>query len=94
MFTVHRIGEKYLFEIPKNLLGREVLLVVRTVQTGAGLGYGGESLSETLFRWDISENGKKIYLKSPYLYSVADKESPIYESFKTHLLSRYSMHLT
>lgn len=82
MFTVHRIGEKYLFEIPKNLLGREVLLVVRTVQTGAGLGYGGESLSETLFRWDISENGKKIYLKSPYLYSVADKESPIYESFK------------
>ena len=48
MFGVHQIGDKYLFEIPKNLIGREVLLVVRTVKTGGGAGYGGESLSETL----------------------------------------------
>ncbi len=82
MFTVHKIGEKYYFEVPRNMLGREVLLVVRTVQTGAGLGYGGESLSETMFRWDLSDNGKKIYLKSPYLYNIADKESDIYEAFK------------
>ncbi|HCV15812.1 MAG TPA: hypothetical protein DF637_05715, partial [Rikenellaceae bacterium] len=36
LFGVHQIGDKYFFEIPKNLLGREVLLVVRTVKTGGG----------------------------------------------------------
>lgn len=82
LFGVHQIGDKYFFEIPKNLLGREVLLVVRTVKTGGGAGYGGESLSETLFRWDISANGRKIYLRSPYIYNIADKESDIYAAFQ------------
>lgn len=81
MFGVHQVGDKYYFEIPKNILGREVLLVVRTVKTGGGAGYGGESLSETLFRWEKSLNGKKIYLRSPYIYNVADKESDIYTAF-------------
>ncbi len=81
MFGVHQVGDKYLFEIPKSLIGREVLLVVRTVKTGGGAGYGGESLSETLFRWDLSGNKKKIYLRSPYIYNRVDKESDLFRSF-------------
>lgn len=82
MFGVHKVGEKYFFEIPQNLIGREILIVVRTVKTGSGAGYGGESIAEVMYRWDVADNGKKVYLRKPYEYTVVDKQSDIYESFK------------
>ncbi|MDR0509978.1 MAG: zinc-dependent metalloprotease [Rikenellaceae bacterium] len=83
MFDVHCIDDRYYFELPNAMIGREVLLVVRTVRTGGGAGNGGESIAEVMLRWDMAANRKKIYLRKPYVYTVADRESDIYKSFES-----------
>lgn len=42
LFTVHKVEDKYYFEIPDSLFGREILSVVRFAKVPAGAGYGGE----------------------------------------------------
>ncbi len=38
MFKVHRKGDQILFEIPKNLIGRDLLMSVQVIRTPAGTG--------------------------------------------------------
>src|SRR5699024_8210290 len=45
LFGVHKVDEKYYYEIPDSLLGREMLLVSRIAKTATGIGYGGEKLN-------------------------------------------------
>ena len=47
VFTVHFQDDKYLFEIPDSLLGRELLAVTRfTKVAGGARKYGGEEVNE------------------------------------------------
>src|SRR5579872_6210150 len=39
LFNVHQIDDKYYFEIPANMLGREMLWQTEMEQVGAGRGY-------------------------------------------------------
>jgi len=41
MFTVHKVEDKYFFEIPDSLMGREILIVNRISKSAAGLRSGG-----------------------------------------------------
>ena len=44
LFDVHRVGNKYYFEIPDNLFNHEILVVTRFIKTPSGGGnYGGRS---------------------------------------------------
>lgn len=40
VFTVHKVGEKYFFEIPNEHLGKDMLLVSRIAKLPSGLGGG------------------------------------------------------
>ncbi|MGS0525848.1 DUF5118 domain-containing protein [Zobellia nedashkovskayae] len=43
LFDVHKVGDKYYFEIPDSLFNREMLVVTRFIKTPSGGGnYGGE----------------------------------------------------
>ena len=42
LFTVHKVDDKYYFDIPDSILGREILAVVRFAKVPTGAGYGGE----------------------------------------------------
>src|SRR3954465_10475471 len=55
MFKVHRIDDKYFFEIPDSLLGREILVVNRITKAGAGMrngffGYAGDQIGQNVIR--------------------------------------------
>src|SRR5207248_661364 len=41
VFAVHRVEEKFYFEIPTNEFGKEFLWVTQIERTQAGFGYGG-----------------------------------------------------
>jgi len=73
LFKVHRIDEKYYFEIPFDLLNRDMLLVSRIAKIPAGLGGGylnaGSKTNEQLVQW--SRHHKNIHLKSISYNSVA-----------------------
>ena len=40
VFTVHKVEDKYFFEIPDDMLKKEFLMVTRLTKAGAGMRYG------------------------------------------------------
>jgi hypothetical protein len=84
LFTVHKVDEKYYYEIPFSLLGKDMLLVSRISKIPAGLGGGyvnaGSKANEQLIRWERVNNA--IHLKSISYNSVANDSLPIYVSVR------------
>jgi hypothetical protein len=56
LFTVHKIEDKYFFEIPNDILDRDMLMVTRIAKTAEGLGFGGGKTNEQMLRWERFEN--------------------------------------
>lgn len=61
LFSVHKIDDKYFFEIPDTLMGREMLMVTRIAKTASGMGFGGGKTNTQVLRWDKVD--KKIHLR-------------------------------
>lgn len=87
MFAVHRVNDKLYFEIPKNELNKDMLLVGRFARAAAANprlpggqfgNYGGDQFAERTLRWDRS--GNRIILRSPSFAIVADSSNPVYRA--------------
>jgi ribosomal protein S18 acetylase RimI-like enzyme len=86
LFIVHKVEDKYYFEIPDTLLGREILSVVRLSKTAAGAGYGGEIVNqETL----VFEKGpsNNIFVRVITLISRADSTEMISKAVSNSYMS-------
>ncbi len=75
VFVVHQIKDRYYYEIPKAQLGPEFLLNVRISKTTAGVGYGGDEISDRVVRWELI--GNKVNLRDVNYAVVADPKTPI-----------------
>jgi hypothetical protein len=49
-FNVHKVDSKYYFEIPEDILGRDILVVNRIAKAPAGLRSGGSFLAMAAIR--------------------------------------------
>ena len=82
LFSVHQVGDKYYYEVPFNLLDKDMLLVTRISKIPEGLGGGyvnaGSKANEQIVHWSRVQNS--IHLKSISYNSVADEELPIFQS--------------
>ncbi len=79
LFTVHKVDEKYYFEIPDTLLKREILAVVRFVKVPTGAGYGGEIANQNSFIFEKGPNNN-IFLRIITLINTADSTQAIYKA--------------
>ncbi len=85
LFSVHKVGEEYFFEIPDSLLEEEILVVSRISGFVKGLNFGGagvKSRPQQVIRWQKKDN--KLLLRSVSYNSVASHEDPIYRSVKNN----------
>jgi hypothetical protein len=76
--TVHKVEDRYLFEVPDTLVGRDFLLVSRIAGVPANVGgflSAGTSVGERLVRWERS--GDRVSLRSISTQAVADDSLPI-----------------
>jgi hypothetical protein len=80
LFKVHKVEDKYYFEIPDSLLGREILSVTRISKTATGIGSGGEELNSQVLRFQKKD--KKILLRSVSYNNVATDSLPIAQSVR------------
>jgi hypothetical protein len=80
-FTVHKMEEKYFFEIPDSILGLEWMAVVRTSQVPTGAGYGGVEVNEQTFRWEKGPDNK-IFLRVVAHINIASDSLPINQAVK------------
>jgi hypothetical protein len=75
LFTVHRIDEKIYYEIPRAMLGRDMLFVADQRGTIRGEGYAGEEISNRIVRWE--RRGNRILFRLVSYAMQADTTSPV-----------------
>ncbi len=68
MFNVHKVEDKYYFEIPEAMFGRDILVVNRISKSAAGsrsgfIGYAGDQIGRNVIRFDKGPNNK-IFLRN------------------------------
>jgi hypothetical protein len=83
LFTVHKVEDKWYFEIPDSLLNCEILAVTRFVKTPSGSrSYGGEKVNEQTFRWEKGPSDN-IFMRVMTIVSIApDSTQPIAEAVR------------
>jgi hypothetical protein len=79
-FTVHQVADKWFYEIPREMLGREFILVSRIARTAGGLGYGGEVNGTNVVRF--VREGTKVYMRQVSYSTVADTTLPIAQAVR------------
>jgi hypothetical protein len=86
VFTVHFQDDKYFFDIPDQLLGRELLAVTRYVKVPGGAGkYGGEEVNQQSILFEKGPN-QRIFMRVVSLISKADSTQTIAKAVKNSYL--------
>jgi hypothetical protein len=67
-----------LFEIPREQLNKDQLLVTEIAKTVLGSGYGGQAVSNRVYRWERRDN--RIFLRSISYDAMADPSTPEYRA--------------
>ena len=86
LFTVHKVDEKYYFEIADSVLGREILAVTRFSRVPGGGGkYGGEEVNQQSLKFEKGPSNN-IFVRVVTLISTADSTSAISKAVKNSYL--------
>ncbi|MBX3240891.1 MAG: zinc-dependent metalloprotease [Chitinophagaceae bacterium] len=82
LFNVHQVENKYYFEIPDNLLGRDILTVGRIAKAAAGprLNYAGDAINQTVVRFEKGPNNKIFLKKLSFLETGRDSTEGMYKN--------------
>ncbi|MFV8281159.1 zinc-dependent metalloprotease [Christiangramia marina] len=78
LFTVHKVDEKYFYEIPDSLFNREMLTVTRIAKTASGIGFGGGKQNTQVHRWQ--KKGNKVLLRVVSYDIYAADSLPVHEA--------------
>ncbi|MES2701994.1 MAG: zinc-dependent metalloprotease [Bacteroidota bacterium] len=80
LFTVHKVDDKWYFEIPDSLLGREMMITSRYSKIAGGGGvYAGEMENRQTIVWERGPN-KNLFLRVVTTISVSDSTNEIYKA--------------
>lgn len=107
MFKVHRIEDKWFFEIPDSLMGRDILVVARISKSAAGLsngfsGYAGDIINNSVIRFEkgptnrvflrrVSFDSRSKDTAGMYKAVVNSNTLPIMQSFDVKAYGRDSV---
>ena len=96
LFTIHKIEDKYFFEIPATLLTRDILVVNRVSKSSIEsakqfYGYAGDQIGENVIRFEKGPNNK-IYLKNiSFNVNPSDSTKPMFRSVMNSNIQPISM---
>src|SRR5206468_520550 len=69
LFKIHKVGERYYFEMPDSLMNREILVVNRIIKSAANIrskdgfyGYSGDQIGQSIVQF-VRSSGNRIFLK-------------------------------
>lgn len=85
LFKVHKVDDKWFFEIPDSLLGRDIIVVNRIIKSSVNSpksfgGYAGDQINESVIRFEKGPN-YKIFLRSvSYINVSKDSTQPMYQA--------------
>ncbi len=80
LFTVHKVDDKWYFEIPDSMLNREIMAITRYSKVAGGADvYGGELANEQTILWEKGPNSN-LFMRVVTIISVADSTNQIYKA--------------
>lgn len=83
LIDVHKVADKYLFEISESLIGKEIMTITRYSKTPAGGGiFGGEEINRQVVRFEKGMNNTIILRSITYVITTPDEDKPITKSVK------------
>lgn len=85
MFKVHFLDDKYYFEIPNEMLGREILVVNHIAKAPADMrsgffGYAGDQIGQNVIRFEKGPNDKIFMRKISFSEYTPDSTSSMFAS--------------
>ncbi len=82
LFTVHKVDDKYFFELDEKVFGREIMAITRFSKVAGGGGvYGGELANQQVVKFEKGPDNK-IFMRVVTIISVADSNQPIYKAVR------------
>jgi len=82
LIKTHRIGSRLLFEIPRAVLNKDLLLVTRAARVPVNAGYGGQQLGpRRVVKWERRDN--RILLRNVSHQIVADSNTAIAQAVRS-----------
>jgi Met-zincin/Domain of unknown function (DUF5117)/Domain of unknown function (DUF5118) len=91
LFLVHKIDDKYFFEIPDSLLKREVLFTTRLVKVPTGSPrFAGELVNSIIVSFEKT-NDDKIYVRVVTNVAVADSTNAISKAVRNSTIDPIAM---
>lgn len=106
MFKVHIVKDKYYFEIPKDLMGRDFMIASRVSSTSNNKDIAAGQMPRNPVLVTFSADKKKIYMHKKMVRNLCDTTSnmyaafqrnfsdPIWEAYKIESLSPDSSHMS
>lgn len=87
VFTVHKIDDKYYFEIPDSMLKKEFLLVTRLTKAAAGMrsgstGYAGDQIGQQVVAFEKGPKDKILLRAISFVDYAKDSTSDMYNSVR------------
>ena len=83
LFTVHKVEDKYYFEIPDSLMGREIMTVTRISKSATIPGtYGGEQLNRQVINFEKGPDNKVFLRAIQYINVSTDSTAPMYKAVR------------
>ncbi len=85
LFWVHKVEERYFFELPDTIFNRDILVVNRISKAAAGMrssgfGYGGDEIGRNVIRFEKGPNNKIFLRTVSFAEYTKDSTSPMFTS--------------
>ncbi|MCC6288906.1 MAG: zinc-dependent metalloprotease [Chitinophagaceae bacterium] len=85
LFVIHKVDDRYFFEIADSLTGREMLVVNRISKAAAGMrnfffGYAGDMIGSSVIRFDKGPNNKLFLKKVSFDEISKDSSMPMFKA--------------
>lgn len=82
LFNVYELDNKYYFEIPDQILGRDILTVGRIAKAASGprSTYAGDAINQNVIRFEKGPNNKMFLKKLSFLETGRDSTEGMYKN--------------
>ncbi|BAV07617.1 protein of unknown function [Filimonas lacunae] len=95
-FTVHQKDDKYYFEIPNNILHRDILIVSRVSKASADMrngsnGYAGDQIAETVYRFEKGPSNKMFLRRISFSEYAGDSSKAMFASVSKNNVQAIAM---
>ncbi len=84
LFAIHKIDDKYYFEIPNDLFGRDMLVVARLSKAAAGFrtgaSYAGDQINSNTIRFEKGPNNRVYLRRMSFLETGRDSSEGMYRN--------------